>query len=751
MVTAAELLKSLSTTNSETEGHVVIGVDRRVTVPESLKRIAVQFDHNVETVVFDCPRYWDGLDMSNMAVYVNYMRSDGYTDSYPVGTVTVDSTDTNIMHFNWLVSHNVTSVAGAISFLVCVKKTDSSGYETNHWNSELCQDMYVSPGMEADEQFIEYNQDLITQLLLRMSTVEKINVQASEMQNLLAQTEDAKEATEAARDIALDESDYIKNSYANAFKGGSKGEIIRVDDVSPIEHDVKCKVRGKNLFNINAVVDGSFGVYSINGNDITFNYATDYGNYFPFAYWLDVKPNTDYTISIGGHKSIVNIYGYIDKVFGTQAFARVLNVDTKSTVFNSGNNTKILIGFYSVTDHRDLSVLQETVSNIQIEEGSVVTEYEPYIDPSTVTITASGKNLLSYPYTNGETKTTNGITFTVNADRSVTATGTATADAFFNLSQKDFDGIEFVKTDCSYDSGNKYAYISITSGNTVNKTFYPQIEAGTVATEWECPAKRVEVNPSSDGTVNITSLSPNMTIFTDTPGVTIEAEYNRDTSILNTVYIGSGDMPEGYHIHINPDGSAFELPETDQIYNPKSTNPQSGKAVKEAIDKGNLKLIKKIVFEEPVTRIDINFDKPLKELWVRFVGNLDGITETVRDVVLAASSSGGAQYFFWQNSLAFYLEKPKCIYTFHSKEVVPYQWETEYPTVILAAEARSYTDYTIQGLSAESSQTRKSYSTRMPGHVNEQYVSDMRFYEYSAKYSFATGSYLEIWGVEVDE
>lgn len=52
---------------------------------------------------------------------------------------------------------------------------------------------------------------------------------------------------------------------------------------------------------------------------------------------------------------------------------------------------------------------------------------------------------------------------------------------------------------------------------------------------------------------------------------------------VDKVYVGTGEMPEGYNIQINPEGSAYELPVTDQTYNPKSTNAQSGKAVAEAL------------------------------------------------------------------------------------------------------------------------------------------------------------------------
>ena len=64
MSQAEELLDSISvddialyTADPETEEHIVVGSDRFITVPNSLKRIGVQYDHNIETVTFDCPRY----------------------------------------------------------------------------------------------------------------------------------------------------------------------------------------------------------------------------------------------------------------------------------------------------------------------------------------------------------------------------------------------------------------------------------------------------------------------------------------------------------------------------------------------------------------------------------------------------------------------------------------------------------------------------------------------------------------------
>ena len=154
MSQAEELLTSLNATEllsvESEEPHIVIDDNRIITVPDKLKRLAVQYDHDIETVTFDCPRYWDDLDMSQMKIYINYLRSDTYTGTYKAQNITVDETDDTIMHFTWTVSKNVSLIFGKIVFLVCVRKTDESGNEVNHWNSELCKDCYVSEGLEVD-------------------------------------------------------------------------------------------------------------------------------------------------------------------------------------------------------------------------------------------------------------------------------------------------------------------------------------------------------------------------------------------------------------------------------------------------------------------------------------------------------------------------------------------------------------------------------------------------------------------------
>lgn len=179
-------------TTSESEAHIVIENDRTITVPAELKRIAVQYDHNIETVTFDCPRYWDEHDMSKMVVWINYACPNGELGSYIAKNIRVDETDESTMHFEWVISGNVTKYKGKLKFLVCVRNTDESGNVSNHWNSELCEDCTISEGLECQETLEELYPDLYTELVLL------INESSAEIEkNTELAVESAKSAAES--------------------------------------------------------------------------------------------------------------------------------------------------------------------------------------------------------------------------------------------------------------------------------------------------------------------------------------------------------------------------------------------------------------------------------------------------------------------------------------------------------------------------------------------------------------------------
>ena len=146
MSTANELF---TTASGIDEVHIVINSDRSVSVPDELKNIAVQYDHNIETVTFDCPRYWDGNDLSAMTIKINYVKTDGSNGTYICGKPTVDTSNENLIHFDWLISNDVTASSGPVKFIVCVQKLEA-GEPVQVWHSQINNQTSVLPGLACD-------------------------------------------------------------------------------------------------------------------------------------------------------------------------------------------------------------------------------------------------------------------------------------------------------------------------------------------------------------------------------------------------------------------------------------------------------------------------------------------------------------------------------------------------------------------------------------------------------------------------
>ncbi len=172
------------------------------------------------------------------------------------------------------------------------------------------------------------------------------------------------------------------------------------------------------------------------------------------------------------------------------------------------------------------------ISNIQIELGTIITDYEPYCGGEAAPIQCvkqgskviyRGKNLVPFPYTYG-TQTINGVTFEVQEDGSIIVNGTATADSTYMVLER-YDASlilpagTYTLSGCPNGGGNstyyiqKYidgvygdvdggqghtfdlaenknpiiqVYLRVFKGNTVeNLVFKPQIERGNKKTEYE--------------------------------------------------------------------------------------------------------------------------------------------------------------------------------------------------------------------------------------------------------------------------
>ena len=186
-------------------------------------------------------------------------------------------------------------------------------------------------------------------------------------------------------------------------------------------------------------------------------------------------------------------------------------VASESTTYSTDNLVTFTISTtrkikFNFKKSADGAISPSDISEIMLNVGDTALPYEPYFeglrDAKPTGLESRGANLLSFPFAEGDVDATverQGITYTVNADRSVTAKGTASGSSFFILSRTlnlgdkmigssvnggtngSFSGSRYI----GYNPNNGLTVISIASGLSIDETFYPMINRGTEAVPYK--------------------------------------------------------------------------------------------------------------------------------------------------------------------------------------------------------------------------------------------------------------------------
>lgn len=141
---------------------------RVITVPASEKLFGVANDGNTERKHFRCPKVvGNNIDLSTMHLYINYQNANG--DKYPYLVEDVQ-TDGDYITFSWLIGPDVVAYKGQVKFIMCAKKGDGTIPE---WNTTLAEGT-VLEGLEATDEVVARNPDIIEQILARLDSVTEI-------------------------------------------------------------------------------------------------------------------------------------------------------------------------------------------------------------------------------------------------------------------------------------------------------------------------------------------------------------------------------------------------------------------------------------------------------------------------------------------------------------------------------------------------------------------------------------------------
>lgn len=156
--------------------------------------------------------------------------------------------------------------------------------------------------------------------------------------------------------------------------------------------------------------------------------------YYNFAYKTLKLDDVSYTLSCEGLPKSVYVYVY-DETIG-KAIANVSDTPVSKTFVGDSTHTYSL----SINVGKGTPVSDLAIKPI-LEMGTIAHTYEP-ISESNVNLkdainkvpTSQGRNLISYPYYNGTSYESNGVTYTVNeVDGTITVDGKATKESDFRL------------------------------------------------------------------------------------------------------------------------------------------------------------------------------------------------------------------------------------------------------------------------------------------------------------------------------
>ena len=333
---------------------------------------------------------------------------------------------------------------------------------------------------------------------------------------------------------------YANNSFSGALRGSASGEAVRLSDITPNEHTLGVKVSGKNLFdkdNANIIIGYPDAENVINGASST------------RSVYIPCVPNATYTVS----KTLTARFAvaFTDDIpsIGVAVTGRVQNNTASSITTTSGINSRyIVVWLYHVDLDTTTIKINEVLTTLQIELGSTATSYTPYItDFSGVTLKRYGRNLVDISDGNSAASAST-VDITESCPRGINIFGSAYMER--NVNQPCRLRIDYVVDgetnylfgEMMYSSGIGTVEGTIPiSATQVNFTFQKlintegdiywknvQLEVGDSATDYRAFQQQNYI-ANADGTVSgVTSISDDITLMTDTDGVIINAEYNKD-------------------------------------------------------------------------------------------------------------------------------------------------------------------------------------------------------------------------------
>ena len=350
--------------------------------------------------------------------------------------------------------------------------------------------------------------------------------------------------------------------FCGALTGLSNGEILCLNNISPIEHQIELTAGSKNLLNLTLAKNAQFFTVTEKTENKICATAPNAENNQPVLNLFNAKlPAGTYTLSCS--ISLENVPDTADNVeadrkneilvFKDGSFITKTDAITadgtyfKQISFTLPAEATVRVGWYrNVCDIKpDDSLYKVTLSNIQLEFGETATAYTPYLASlAGVRVTRYGKNLFN-PATaelTGAQKTANGVTFTAASGSVDVKLPAGTYSISFKRNKNgvlylrngktesgSFSQIGAAETSATFNyTAETDGYLRISSFTEGLELANLQIERASAATAYEPFTAKVYTADPNGSFAGVTSLYPVTTLLPGSTGVSLTAKYNKD-------------------------------------------------------------------------------------------------------------------------------------------------------------------------------------------------------------------------------
>lgn len=384
--------------------HFVIDLKTREIKNDIGKTVIVQNDHNSERFSFELPKEIEGHDMSRCnVVQVHYVNIDAKTKeqhegSYEVEDLQVSPDDNDVVILSWLLSQNATRAVGNLYFGIVFKCIEKDGSLTYSWHTTVNKDFKVVESLENSDVILEEYPDILAQFEARFAALEE--EYAEKLNEAVGLTESVNQLKDQAS---------TKQETANALKANASGEIVRIDDVSPVEHTVKVKASGatdpsavtlyasgKNLFDVNIhktnpqycdILNSTENKYTVQGGEGKETPLAHSTGAFQVRFNKDIKVFDKVTVSV--YVTLLEIGKFDNRIRISERNTSGATIHKDDFELEINKRQKISVHYdatrgsiNAVTFYLNTNKVLIEVDTLQVEIGDVATNYEPYVEES---------------------------------------------------------------------------------------------------------------------------------------------------------------------------------------------------------------------------------------------------------------------------------------------------------------------------------------------------------------------------------